>query len=223
MGMRRRPALATSPEDHAARFAWWVAFLVTISLVAALGLARSAQASTAAVPALAAPTLLAFDEEEDEAEVSEDDEGFGFEACEDEEEAEYCEAEEEGPGGPEAPPECLLSSAQASVSASPNRDRVKLRIRYAMSSPSAVAVDYGLHGGKGSLFLGSERKQLGGSGVLRLTEDLNEAQMAKVMAAKSFTVRLRVPAAPRYCQSLFERQLDLRRATPAGITWQQSE
>lgn len=222
MGMRRRPALAASPEDHAARFAWWVAFLVTICLVAALGLARSAQAATAPGPALPTLSLLAFDDE-DEAEASEDDEGFEFEFCEDEDEAEYCEAEEDGPGGPEAPPECLLSSAQASVSATPNRDRVKLQIRYSMSSPSAVAVDYGLHGAKGSLFLGSERRQLGRSGVLRLSEDLSEIQMTKVLAAKNFVVRLRVPAAPRYCQSLFDRQLDVRRATPAGLTWQQSE
>jgi hypothetical protein len=46
--------------------------------------------------------------------------------------------------------------------------------------------------------------------------------MAKAMAAKGFTVRLRVPAAPHYCQALFDRRLDLRQATPTGLTWQQS-
>jgi hypothetical protein len=47
--------------------------------------------------------------------------------------------------------------------------------------------------------------------------------MAKARAAKGFTVRLRVPGAPRYCASLFDRQLDVRRATPGGLTWLQSE
>lgn len=201
-----------------------VSFFVTICLVAVLCLAHSAQAATLPALAIPGPAALALDDElEDEAEASEEDEGFEFEICEDEDEAEFCEAEEDGPGGPEAPPECLLSNAQVSVSAAPNRDRVKLQVRYAMSSPSAVTVDYGLHGSRGSLFLGSERRQFARNGVYRLSEDLSESQMTKVMAARSFTVRLRVPAAPRYCQSLFERQLDLRRATPAGVTWQQSE
>ena len=38
--------------------------------------------------------------------------------------------------------------------------------------------------------------------------------MAKVMAAKGFTVRLRVPAAPGYCKPFFDHQLDVRRADP---------
>ena len=59
--------------------------------------------------------------------------------------------------------------------------------------------------------------------MLRLTEDLTEAQMAKVMAAKGFTVRLRVPAAPGYCQAFFDHQLNVRRATPSGLAWRASE
>ncbi len=38
--------------------------------------------------------------------------------------------------------------------------------------------------------------------------------MAKAMAAKDFTVRLRVPDAPRYCKPFFDRQLDVRQADP---------
>ena len=41
--------------------------------------------------------------------------------------------------------------------------------------------------------------------------------MAKALAAKGFTVRLRVPAAPGYCHAFFDRQLDVRRATPTGL------
>jgi hypothetical protein len=221
--MRRRPAAATAPEAPAFRFAWWLSFFVTIAVVAVLGIARSAQAATtSALLAAPSPLLAATLDEDEEAEASEDDE-FEFELCEDEEESEFCEAEEETGERDEAPPECLLTRADASVSVSPNRDRVRLQIRYTMSSPSAVIVDYGLHGSKGSLFLGSERRQFGRKGVLRLTENLTEAKMEKVMAAKSYTVRMRVPAAPRFCQPLFERQLDVRQATPSGLAWQQSE
>lgn len=221
--MRRRPTTVDSQEAPAVRFAWWISFFATIALVAVLGLARSAQAVTLPVSGLPAPVLTAAADEEgaEEAEASED-EGFEFEICEDEEESEYCEAEEDD-AGPEAPPECLLSSAEATISAASNRDQVRLQIRYQTTSPTLVAVDYGLHGGRGSLYLGGEKKRFGKAGVLRLSDDLSEAQMAKVMAAKGFTVRMRVPAAPRYCQSLFDRQLDVRQNTPTGPSWTQAE
>jgi hypothetical protein len=221
--MRRTPA-PTSDETSAARLAWWASFLATLALVAVLGMAKSAQALTlpatsgaGAIPALAAPVAEAAEEDETEAEASEDEE-FEAEACETGEEEE-CEDE----SGLEAPPECLLSSARATIFASGNSDRVRLQLRYTTTSPTAVAVDYGLHGGRGSLYLGGEKKRFARKGVLRLNRSLTEAQMSKVMAAKDFTVRIRVPAAPRYCQSLFERHLNVRRATPRGLTWLQSE
>jgi len=229
--MRRRPAAAANPEAPAFRFAWWMSFFATIALVAILGLARSAQAATSPVfglptPVFGLPTPVfaaapASDEDDEEAEASEEDE-FEFELCENEDEDEFCEAEEDDSDRPDAPSECLLTRTEASVSASPARDRLRLQIHYEMSSPSAVGVDYGLHGAKGSLYLGGEKKQLGRKGVLRLSEDLTEAQMEKVMAAKGFTVRLRVPAAPRYCQPLFDRQLNVRQATPSGLSWSEA-
>ena len=222
--MRRRPAAADSEEAPAIRFAWWMSFFATIALVAILGLARSAQAATSPAPSLLAPATVfaavpANDDEE--AEASEEGE-FEFELCEDEDESEFCEAEEDDSDRPQAPPECLLTRVEPGVSAAPNQDRVRLQIRYEMSSPAAVTVDYGLHGNKGSLFLGSEKKQFGRKGVLRLSENLTEAQMEKVMAARGFTVRLRVPSAPRYCQSLFDRQLNARQATPTGLSWRET-
>lgn len=216
--MRRRPP-TIAPEDAAIRFAWWVAFCATLTLVAVLGLAKSAQALTvppSGVPGVvAAPAPPAGEEDEEEAEASED-EGFEFEECEEDEE---CEEEE----GLEAPQECLLSSAEATVTASANKDRVRLQVRYTTTSPTSVAIAYGLHGAKGSLYLGDEKKQFARQGVLRLTEQLTETQMTKVMAAKGFTVRLRVPAAPGYCKAFFDHQLDVKRATPTGLAWQQSE
>ncbi|HEX5711952.1 MAG TPA: hypothetical protein VFX85_01415 [Solirubrobacterales bacterium] len=218
--MRRRPTVTDNPEASAIRFAWVASFFATIALVAILVLANSAQAATPAAVPFPAPALTAaLEEDEEEAEASEDDEAFEFEDCESEDESEFCEGEEEDSTGAEAPPECLLSNAEATVAAAANRDQVRLQIRYRTTSPTIVTVDYGLHGGKGSLYLGSEKKRFGRSGVLRLSEELTEAQMAKVMAAKGFTVRLRVAAAPRYCQSLFDRQLDVRQNTPTGPSW----
>jgi hypothetical protein len=212
-----------APDDGAAvRFAWCAAFFATLTLVAVLGIARSAQALT--VPSAGGPTIVAAsapaadEENEEDAEASED-EGFEDENCGVEEDEE-CEDES---AGPEAPQECLLTSAQATVAVAADHNRVRLQVRYATSAPTAASVDYGLHGSRGSLYLGGEKKHLAKQGVLRLSKTLTETQMAKAMAAKSFTVRLRVPAAPGYCQAFFDYQLDVRRATPSGVSWRPAE
>jgi len=216
--MRRKPSAVTAP-DTAIRFAWGAAFFLTLTLIAILGLAHSAQATTLPPSgnATAALTELVDEEMEIDAEAAEEDE-FEVEECLTGEEEE-CEDET----GLEAPEECLLTGAEASVLAFPNRDRVRLQVRYATTVPTAVGVDYGLHGGKGSLFLGRDKKRSQGRGVLRLERVLTEAQMAKVLAAKDFTVRLAVPAAPRHCRAYFDRHLDVKRATPSGFSWLQSE
>ena len=123
------------------------------------------------------------------------------------------------------PPECLLSSAEATVSATADARQGPPAGPLHDPSPTAVTVDYGLHGGKGSLYLGSEKKQLRPhAACCRLTKGLTEAQMAKVMAAKNFTVRLRVAAAPRYCQPLLRPPARPSGGPPpAGLAWQQSE
>jgi hypothetical protein len=211
--MRWRQTTTADDRARTVRFAWTASFLATLMLVAVLAMAKSAQAF--AVPAVA--TVLAPAAFEEEAEASEGEE-LEAEECEGAEEVE-CEDE----AGSEAPSECLLSSAKATVVASPTHDKVRLLVRYTTFSPTAVAVAYGLHGSKGSLFLGAGKKHLGRKGVLHLTRRLTAAQMAKVVAAKGFTVRLRVLAAPAYCRPFFDRRLDVRRATPSGLTWSQAE
>jgi len=217
---RRHTGLATD-EAVVIRFAWWVAFFATLTLIVVLGLARSAQALTVPPSTSAAIGIVppADEDDEDEAEASED-EGFDEEECEDSDEEEECEADESTAA---APRECLLTSSETTVAASPNKDRVRLQLRYTTSEPTEVSVAYGLHGGKGSLFLGSEKRRFARQGVLRLTKTLTEAQMQKAMAAKGFTVRLRVPEAPGYCQAFFDYQLDIRQATPSGLSWRASE
>jgi hypothetical protein len=218
--VRRKPAPTIDHDAQLTRFAWWTAFCATLILVAILGLARGAQAFTVPGPLPAATAPASFDDEEAEeaeAEASEDEE-FDFDDCGEEEECEDFGEDD----GTEAPAECLVSSAQATVFAAANRDRVRLQVRYTTISPTPVAVDYGLHGSKGALYLGGDRKRFAKHGVLRLTRDLSEQQMAKVMAAKDFTVRLRVSAAPGYCKAFFDRELNVRRAIPSGLSWEQA-
>lgn len=198
-------------------------FPAVLTLLALLGIAGPAQALTPPLPdrvqPFAAPAL--DEEEEGEAEVSEGEED------EAESESEECEADDEecgeGESSLEAPPECLLSSVQPTIFASGNSGRLRLQVRYTTSAPAAVSVSYGLHGGKGSLFLGSEKRRFGKQGVLRLNRGLSEAQMAKVMAARDFTVRIRAFEAPGWCQTIFDRHLTLRRATPSGLSWRERE
>jgi hypothetical protein len=216
--VRRKSPSKSAHDAHA--LARWPAFSAILALVALLGIAGSAQALTVPAPDPPSSALgSVFEEDEEaeaeaEAEASEDGE-LEFGCSFDEEE---CEEEV-----PAAPPECLVQSAQATVLVAPNRDRVRLDVRFSTSSPTVVALDYGLHGSRGSLHLGATKKHVGRSGALHLTRNLKEAQMAKVMAAKGFTVRLRASAAPGYCDSFFDHQLDLRRATPSGLAWLQSE
>jgi hypothetical protein len=226
-GMRRKPSAIDAHGAPDTRIAWWAAFLVTLALLAILSLARSAQAVTFPTPAGALTAALTAADEEAE----EEDEGDGGEADEGDEEGEF-EAEECLPGEAEecededasgAPQECLLQRAEATVSVSPKRDRVSLRVDYATAAPTTIGITYSLRGRKGSLALGAERKRIASNGVIRLTRTLSDAQMAKALAAKEFTVRLAVAAAPSHCRAYFERHLDLRRATAGGLSWQQSE
>jgi hypothetical protein len=198
-----------------------LAFLVLLALLCLAPSARalSVPGAPAVPPVLAAPA----DEEEEEGEAAasedeEDEEAEAAEACEPEEPGE-CDEE----AGSEAPAECLLGSVDPKIFASGNSGKVRLQIRYTTNAPTAVAIEYGLHGAKGSLFLGKAKRRLARKGVLRLSRRLTETQMAKVMAARDFTVRLRVPAAPAWCRPYFDRHLDVRRATPRGLTWLPSE
>jgi hypothetical protein len=216
----RHPTVAPAEAGRVARFAWLISFLATLALVAILALAKSAQALTlagAGGPATAAASAPPFDlESEEEGEEEE----FEEEECEEDEEE--CEGEAGG-AGVEAPEECLLNSAQATVFASSAQDKLRLVVHYTTSTPALVAVDYGLHGSKGSLYLGQSRKQFAKSGVFRQTAILSEEQMAKATGAKDFTVQLYAVHAPHYCRHYFERHLTARHAAPSGLTWADPE
>jgi ribosomal protein L12E/L44/L45/RPP1/RPP2 len=214
----RHPTVAPAEAGRVTRFAWLISFLATLALVAILALAKSAQALTlagAGGPGTAAASAPPFDFESEE----DEEEEFEVEECEEDEE----ECEDEAGGGAEAPEECLLNSAQATVFASSAQDKLRLVVHYTTSTPALVAVDYGLHGSRGSLYLGQSRKQFAKSGVFRQTAILSEEQMAKATGAKDFTVQLYAVHAPHYCRHYFERHLTARHAAPSGLTWADPE
>jgi hypothetical protein len=125
------------------------------------------------------------------------DEGEEDEGCSVEEaEEEPCVEE----GGGEAAEECLLEAADASVVATPGNDRVRLTVRYRAFEPTAVNVDAGLRGSKGSLHLGSERARFHRAGVYRDSFSLGPKQMPKALAAREFEIRLRAVGSPADCR-----------------------
>jgi hypothetical protein len=217
--MRREPHETIGEHGPTAvRIGWWVSFIATLVLVFALGLAKSAQAAT--LPGAAGPlaAIVLPNPEEGDEELEEDETGSEYEECEigeDEEEVECEEVEEEEA----TPPECLLSSAVATVSASPARDTVRLAVRYTARSPAAVKVGFRLRGSRGALKLGVDQKRFKRAGVFLQTERLSEAQMKKVVAAKDFTVELAAVNTPRYCHRYFDRHLTVRRTHGASLTW----
>lgn len=219
--MAQKHEIVREHGPHAPKIAWWASFLATLALLAALGFARSAQALTvdggpAAVAIVSPPDPEA--EAEDAGEVGE--EGSEDEECETDEEGEE-ECGEIGDAA-EALSECVLSSADATVSASPN-GRLQLTIRYTASAPATVGVAFWLRGSKGPLSLDGKRERFSRKGVFRQTENLTDAQRIKAMAAKDFTVQLRPAGAPRYCRAFFDRHLTARHAAHGGLTWSDPE
>lgn len=221
--MRRR----TRPNEQedspfAIKLAWWGGFLATLVLVFALAQAKSAHALT--LPDPTGAIVGAVDgEAEDAAIEDEGEEEFEWEAEEEcevfgegEEEEEFCE-EVEGEDG--TPPECLLSSAEATVSALPGRDTLRLAVEYTARTPAAIKVEYWLRGGKGPLRLGEERKRFNRQGTFRSSERLTDPQMAKVVAARNFTVELQAVNTPGYCHRYFDQKLTVKRAVGGGLTW----
>ncbi len=157
-----------------------------------------------------------LEEDEEIEEVGAGDEEAEEEESEEAEEAEECEAEMQDIGSL-PPEECLLRTTSARVFT--GRDGVRLVLRYSALAPTEVTIEYRLKGGKGGLRLGTAHKHFGQRGVFRATESLNESQMARVRAAKSFDVRLRVAGAPAFCGPYLSRHLTIRRGGPNHAVW----
>jgi hypothetical protein len=164
----------------------------------------AAQADAFAGPASASALEVEFEGEFDEAEEEVEEEVGECEIAEEEvEEAELAQAEADaicaeeaaesrrkaGPGAV-APEECILRSAHAHAALDGRGERLKLTLGYTTYEPIGAKIEIG--GGAGHI--ATIHRHLGRSGVLRIVESLPGNQQPK-----RITVRLAIPASPRYC------------------------
>jgi hypothetical protein len=214
IGQAASPARAEGARSL--RAAWLASFAITIVVIAALLFAKSAQAAITIGPIEVPVTPLAGDPPEEDEEEAEADE----EAEEDEEELE----EEEGArASAEAPEECGLRTARASVVADESQSRVRTQVSYTSFAPVKVAIDFKLTGPKGRVTISRERKRLSYSGVVHDSERLGKGSLARVLAAREVTVTVRVLAVPGSCRRYFDRHLKSRHAAGDRVSWQQSD
>jgi hypothetical protein len=158
------------------------------------------------------------DEEWEEEEAAEEGCEAGEEFEGEEGELEVCGAD--GETGPLPPEACLLRTARARLLVFDARERVRLVIRYTSFLPASVIVRYRLNGGRE---LGEARAHFSTRGLFRLSERLRRAEMARVRAARRFTVALEVPAAPRFCRRFGTRRLSIRRTARGQVVWFQAD
>jgi hypothetical protein len=213
-----------------------VLLLVLSGLLMAAGAAHAA--ATPAV-AMAGSSFEAFAEEEGE----EEGEGEGEEEeteCETAEEEvaegeltqseadEICkeearESKKSAPGGgATAPEECVLRSAHASAVTDADGNKLKLTVGYTTYEPTPATLDYSLVGDKGSLNIRTAKRQLGRSGVIRLTAKLAGPEMVKVEAARHFLVQLHVPGSPNSCRRFETERLSVKHASGDRTVWSQA-
>jgi hypothetical protein len=192
-----------------------IRFLLLFALFAIMVVAQPAQAlADAEAAGLPLELAIQMSEEEDETEgecaESEDEEAEDSEEAEEE-----CEAEAEDAGF-SAAKDCYLRTATARVVAYPDREMMRLTLGYTTYTPAAATVEFGA---KKDPHLGTVHRQLGHSGVLRLSKHLSGGQMTKVEDSGRFTVTVHVPEAPRACQRFEVQQLQVAQSSKARVTW----
>ena len=222
---------SSQSRDESARawFAGVISFVATLMLITILLLAKSAQAGQPQLPLGAAgllgapaglPVASLTEEEEEEEELGGGEESESEEA---ETEAEEMEEEEEEARASSKPPyECVLRTARGTVAVQEGQSKLRLQLAYTSFEPAPATIEYRLRGSRGSLRFSSGRRHLSEAGVLRDTETLSRAELAKVVAGKTFTVRVRVPGVPTYCNRYSSRQLTTKRVAAGRVTWLQS-
>lgn len=189
-----------------------IRFPLLFALFAIMVVAQPAQAlADAETSGLPLELAIQMSEEEDESEgecvETEDEEA--------EETEEECEAEAEDAGF-SAAEDCYLRTATARVVAYPDREMMRLTLGYTTYTPAAATVEYGA---KKDPHLGTVHRQLGRSGVLRLSKHLAGKQMTKLETSGRFTVTVHVPEAPRACQRFEVQQLQVAQSSKARVTW----
>jgi len=193
----------TTAHDHTARIArlaWFCAFVLPLILAALLLGVKSAQAASLT------PVVVPFALEDEEEELAFDEEGEGEEFEDENEFAEAeCEiAEEEaaegeitqaeadalckevedfaGAGGsPTASSRCPIRSIRAH--AVQRNNRLKITIGYTTSDPVKATIQIRK--------VGTFKRQLGRSGVIRITRELGKKQPGRIV------VRIKAPPCPK--------------------------
>ncbi len=189
-----------------------IRLLLPLLLLAILVASQAAHAlADGEDPGLPLNVAIQLSEEEGESEG----ECAESEAEEGEETEEECEAEAEDAGFSPAD-DCYLRTATARVVAYPDRAMMRLTLGYTTYAPAAATVEYGA---QKDPHLGTAHRQLGHSGVLRLSKHLAGAQMTKVETSGRFTVSVHVPEAPRACQRFEVQQLQIAQSSKARVTW----
>lgn len=210
---------AAIEEAQLIRLAWWASFFATVALIAVLGLARSAQALSVPAPGGPPATASVVSDPEEEAEAEEEESEAAECEAEEEGEEEECEAGGEEDEASEAPRECVLASASATVTAAAKGNKLRLAVHYTAYSPGTIQVVYWLRGGKGRLNLGSSHGHLGTHGVIRDADTLSSSQMDRALAATNITIQLRPAHAPQSCNRLLDRHLTVRHNASGRLTW----
>jgi hypothetical protein len=208
-GMLAKQTPAHAPSQRMIRLAWWLAFAATIVLLAAVSVARSAQAAGPSSPPDPSASILPPFEEGEECEADEPEcTEEGEEECEagDEEECEEAEAE-----GAEAPAECLLTTARPRLSISDSQQRLRLQLRYTLSGPAEVSIGLRSSGGKGPLTLPASKHRFSHSGTFRESFALSAPETERALDAKQFTVRLHVLDVPSSCHRYDFHHLSVKR------------
>lgn len=183
-------------------------------LLLILATTQPAHAFSETEASISAPDLGAEPSEEtepeDECAESSDEEVEGFEEAEEE-----CEDAAEDTGFSPAD-DCYLRTATARVVAYPARDMVRLTVGYTTYTPAQATVEYGA---QNDPHLGAARRQLGHSGVVRLSKHLGEKAMAELRNSHRFTVTVHVPEAPRNCQRFEVQRLQVDHSSDSRVTW----
>lgn len=191
-----------------------IGLLLPLALLVLLAVAQPT-AALADAEATGMPLELAIQLGEEEGEGETEGECAESEEEEVEETEEECEAEAEDAGLSPAE-DCYLRTATARVVAYPDRKMVRLTLGYTTFTPTAATVEYGA---KKDPHLGTVHRQLGRSGVLRLSKHLAGGQMTKVETSGRFTVTVHVPEAPHACQRFEVQQLQVAQSSKARVTW----
>jgi hypothetical protein len=121
------------------------------------------------------------------------------------------------------PRQCVLRVARARVFAYATKSKARLVIHYTSYAPARVTVAYSLAGKKGKLTLGSASSRFQKAGVFRLPVRLTATQLAKLRAARSFTVRFKIPKAPQSCGRYYTKRLTIPKKVSGQTVWFQSD